>query len=619
MCGIVGYVGRRDAARILVDGLERLEYRGYDSAGIAVCPNGVTPPRVQIRKTAGRLQRLREVLAREPVDPAPIGIGHTRWATHGRPTDANAHPHADAGSEFVVVHNGIIENYMQLRRWLSELGYSFRTDTDTEVVPVLLRHCYKGDLVEAVREAVTHLRGAYALAILSSREPDKLVAVKRASPLVIGLGEGENFLASDVPAILEHTRRFHVLGEGEMAVLTRDGVQVTDLEGRPLEKPVWQVDWDAEAAEKGGYDHFMLKEIHEQPRAILDTMRGRVDWDGGRVTLGEAGLSEQDLRRIRKVYLVACGTAYHAGLVGRYLIERWARLPAEADLASEFRYRDPLLDEDALVLVISQSGETADTLAALREARGRGARVLAITNVVGSSVAREADAVLYTWAGPEIAVASTKAYLTQLVALTLFALHLAEARRGTVPGVLSPGEERAILGELGGLSRAAEAVLARAEDLRALGRDLARHQSVFYIGRGLDYAVAMEGQLKLKEISYVHAEAYPAGELKHGTLALIEEGVPVVALATQPDLLEKTISNVIEVKARGGWVIMLAPEGMEEVADHADRVIWLPPVRPELAPAVAVIPLQLLAYYTAVARGTDVDKPRNLAKSVTVE
>ncbi len=620
MCGIVGYIGSRDAADVLVKGLKRLEYRGYDSAGIAVCSDGAAPSVVAIRKTAGRLRHLEEGLERGPVAPAPLGIGHTRWATHGRPSDANAHPHTDADAEFVVVHNGIIENFAQLRRWLSEQGYTFRTETDTEVVPILIRHFYRGDLVAAVRQAVSRLRGAYALAILSPREPDKLIAVKQASPLIIGLGEGENFLASDVPAVLEYTRRFLVMDEGEMAVVTRDGVRVTDLEGRPIQKRVWKVDWDAEAAEKGGFDHFMLKEIHEQPRAILDTMRGRVDWDGGRVVLGEEiGLSEADLARFEKVYLVACGTAYHAGMVGRYLIDRWARLPAEADVASEFRYRDPLVDDRTLVLVISQSGETADTLAALKEARARGARVVAVTNVVGSSIAREAHDVLYTWAGPEIAVASTKAYVTQLIALTLFALYLAQARRGRAAGVLSDDGERAILDDLRDLSRKAETLLACGEALRLLGADLAKHQNSFYIGRGLDYAVAMEGQLKLKEISYVHAEAYAAGELKHGTLALIEEGVPVLALATQPELYDKTLSNMIEVKARGGRLVLVAPEDAREMAEHADDVVVLPAIHPFLAPVLAVIPLQLLAYYAAVARGTDVDKPRNLAKSVTVE
>ncbi len=614
MCGIIGYIGEKDAVRVLVAGLKRLEYRGYDSAGIATCPDG----HVDIRKAAGRIDRLEELLRQHPMAPAPIGVGHTRWATHGRPSDDNAHPHTDDTGEFIVVHNGIIENFAELRRWLAEEGHVFRSQTDTEVVPHLIRHFYRGDLEEAVLQAVRLLRGAYALAIMSPREPDKLIAVKQASPLVIGLGQGENFIASDIPAVLDHTRQFYVLEEGEMAVLTRHGVRVTDLEGRPVHKTVWHVDWDAEAAEKGGYDHFMLKEIHEQPRAILDTMRGRVDWETGRVCLDEIGLAEPDVRRFRKVFLVACGTAYHAGLVTGRLIERWARLPAEADVASEFRYRDPLVDENTLVIVISQSGETADTLAALREAKGRGAYVVGITNVVGSSVAREANAVLYTWAGPEIAVASTKAYVTQLVAGTLLALYLAQAREGA-DGVLAADDRRAVLSGLRSIPRLAEEVLGRAEAVRLIATVLAQHRDVFFIGRGVDYAVAMEGQLKLKEISYIHAEAYAAGELKHGTLALIEEGVPVIALATQPELWEKTLSNVIEVKARGGRVILLVPEGHEEAPLHADELLTLPPAHPFLMPIIAVIPLQLLAYYAAVCRGTDVDKPRNLAKSVTVE
>lgn len=625
MCGIVGYIGNRDASSVLIKGLKRLEYRGYDSAGIAVCGNGCLenpqepPLRINIRKTAGRVDRLEEVLRDHPLERSPLGIGHTRWATHGRPSDINAHPHFDRGQGFVVVHNGIIENFTQLRRWLSEQGYDFETETDTEVVPHLISYFYKGDLVAAVRQAVSLLRGAYALAIMSRWESDKLVAVKQASPLIIGLGEGENFLASDIPAVLEYTRRFLVLEEGEMAVIDRKGVTVTDLSGNPREKQVWNVDWDAEQAEKGGFDHFMLKEIHDQPRAILNTMRGRVDWDAGRVVLNEVGLDAGQLREIDKVYLVACGTAYHAGLVGGYLIDHWARLPAVADVASEFRYRDPLVDERTLVLVISQSGETADTLAALREAKERGARVVAVTNVVGSSIAREAHDVLYTWAGPEIAVASTKAYITQLVTLVLFALFLAQARRGMAGGVITEKQVKAVLDGLKGLAGNVENLLAQAERMRTLGEEISRSESAFYIGRGLDYAVAMEGQLKLKEISYIHAEAYAAGELKHGTLALIEEGVPVITLATQPGLYEKTISNAIEVKARGGRVIMVTPRPEGDLLDAADQVIPLPEIHPFLAPILAVVPLQLLAYYAAVARGADVDKPRNLAKSVTVE
>lgn len=618
MCGIMGYVGARNAVDVLLGGMRRLEYRGYDSAGVAVCPDS----RIDVRKTAGRLERLEELLREEPLPAASIGIGHTRWATHGRPSDYNAHPHLDDTGDFVVVHNGIIENYAEIRGWLASRGHRFNTETDTEVIPHLIRHFYRGDLLTAVLEAVRHLRGAYALAVLSRHEPDRLVAVKQASPLIIGLGRGENFIASDVPAILPYTREVLVLEEGEVALVTRDGVRVFDAEGRPVEKQAWHVEWDVAEAERGGYPHFMLKEIFEQPRAIRDTMRGRVDWAGGRVVLDEACLLPEGVREVDKVMLVACGTAYHASLVGRHLVERWARLPAEADLASEFRYRDPLCDERTLVIVVSQSGETADTLAALREARRRGATCLAVTNALGSSVAREADFVLYTWAGPEIAVASTKAYVTQLVALTLLALYLAQAREGQdgMPaGVLDERGRRAVLEGLRMLPEKAEQVLARAGEVRRLARRVAGWRDCFFIGRGLDYAVAMEGQLKLKEISYIHAEAYAAGELKHGSLALIEEGVPVVAVATQPDLMEKTLSNVAEVRTRGGRVLMVAPEDQPDLARHADHLLLLPSVHPCLAPVLAVLPLQLLAYYAAVERGTDVDKPRNLAKSVTVE
>ncbi len=612
----MGYVGGRNAVEVLLGGMRRLEYRGYDSAGVAVCPDG----RLDVRKAAGKLDRLEDLLREEPLPSAFIGIGHTRWATHGRPSDRNAHPHLDDTGDFVVVHNGIIENYAEIRSWLAAEGHRFRTETDTEVIPHLIRYFYRGDLLAAVRAAVRHLQGAYALAVMSRHEPDRLVAVKQASPLILGLGEGENFIASDVPAILPYTRRVIVLEEGETALVTREGVQVFDAAGNPTDKQVWQVEWDVAEAERGGYPHFMLKEIFEQPRALRDTLRGRVDWAGGRVLLDESCLLPEGVRAVGKVVLVACGTAYHACLVGRHLIEAWARLPAEADLASEFRYRDPLCDEGSLVVVVSQSGETADTLAALREARRRGATCLAVTNVLGSSVAREADFVLYTWAGPEIAVASTKAYVTQLAALTLLALYLAQAREGVGGhGVLDAAGRRRVLEEMRVLPERAEEVLARAEEVRRLARWVAGWRDCFFIGRGLDYAVAMEGQLKLKEISYIHAEAYAAGELKHGSLALVEEGVPVVALATQPDLLEKTLSNVAEVRTRGGRVLMVAGEGRSDLAHHADHLLLLPSVQPALAPVLAVMPLQLLAYYAAVERGTDVDRPRNLAKSVTVE
>ena len=613
MCGIVGYVGPRDAVEVLVSSLERLEYRGYDSAGVAVCRDG----RVEVRKGAGRISHLRELLRRSPLGSSSLGIGHTRWATHGRPSDQNAHPHTDREGCIAVVHNGIIENFSSLRRWLEERGHEFFTETDTEVIPHLIREFYRGDLEAAVREAARRLEGAYALAIISAREPDRLVVLRRASPLVVGLGGGENFVASDIPAVLPYTRRFLVLEEGEMAVLTPQGVKLSDLEGRekPLEGRVKEVDWDPQQAERGGYPHFMLKEIYEQPRALLDTLRGRVDWASRRVLLtGEHGVAEGFLQKVRKVAFVACGTAYHASLLGAYWIQRLARLSAEAHLASEFRYADPLIDPHTLVVAVSQSGETADTLAAAREARSRGGRLLAITNVVGSSLSREAEGVLYTWAGPEVAVASTKAYLTQLVLLFLLALHL-----GREEGKLAEEEEAALVGELARLPERAERFLSLAdEEATRAAEVVASRENAFFIGRGPDYALAMEGQLKLKEISYIHAEAYPAGELKHGALALVTDGFPVVALATQPHLQEKMLSNIMEVRARGGKVLVLSPS-WPEVEPYADFLLSLPPLHPHLRPLLAAIPLQLLAYRAACLRGTDVDKPRNLAKSVTVE
>ncbi|BDG61650.1 glutamine--fructose-6-phosphate transaminase (isomerizing) [Caldinitratiruptor microaerophilus] len=616
MCGIVGYVGQEPALPILLEGLRRLEYRGYDSAGVAVLVDG----QPHVVKAVGRIAQLEERLSGGEASAirsgtgATVGIGHTRWATHGRPSDTNSHPHTDCTGRFVVIHNGIIENYLQLREVLTAHGHVFRSETDTEVIPHLLEAYYQGDLVEAVRKVASQLHGAYALAVLCRDEPDRIVAVRLASPVVIGLGQGENFLASDIPALLPYTRRVLVLNDGEMAVLTRDRVQILTLQGGPVEREPMEVTWDAARAEKGGYAHFMLKEIHEQPQALRDTLRGRLSPDGRRVTLPEVGLTPEEVRRLRKVALVACGTASHAGLVGRYLIERLAGIPVEWDVASEYRYRDPMLGPDSLFVAISQSGETADTLAALREARAKGAKVLAIVNVVGSSIAREADWALHTWAGPEIAVASTKAYTTQLVAVTLLAVWLGQAA-----GRLDEDGAARILAALRDLPAQAEQVLAQEAEVQRVASDLARHDDVFFIGRGLDYAVALEGQLKLKEISYIHAEAYPAGELKHGTLALITKGVPVVALSTQPALAPKTLSNIQEVRARGAAVIAVALEGDEQVPRHADTVFTIPRTDPLVAPALAVIPLQLLAYYAAVLRGHDVDRPRNLAKSVTVE
>ncbi|MEW8978739.1 MAG: glutamine--fructose-6-phosphate transaminase (isomerizing) [Symbiobacterium sp.] len=609
MCGIVGYVGGREALPILIDGLKRLEYRGYDSAGVAVIAAGAT----RVVKRKGRLSEVEAALGGIPAG-GHVGIGHTRWATHGRPSDENAHPHTDASGRFAVVHNGIIENYAQLKADLQGRGYAFRSDTDTEVIPHLIAAHYDGDVVAAVRRVVPLLRGAYALAVVCQDEPGKIVAVKVASPLVIGLGEGETFLASDIPALLPYTRRVIVMEEGWLAVLTRESVTITTVAGEPVEPRITHVDWDPGQAERGGYAHFMLKEIHEQPRALRDTLSGRLDPAEGRVLLPELGLNAADVQRLSKVAVVACGTAANAGLVGKYLIERLARIPVEWDLASEYRYREPMVDDRTLFVAVSQSGETADTLAALREARSRGARILAVTNVVGSTVAREADWVLYTWAGPEIAVASTKAYTTQLAVLTLLAIWL-----GQQNGRIDPAEAAALVEGLRRLPGQMEEVLALEEAVKAAAQELARHEHVFFIGRNLDYAVALEGQLKLKEISYIHAEAYAAGELKHGTLALITDGVPVVALNTQSALVEKTAANIQETRARGAFVLGLAQEGDEETARHCDRLFSLPRTHRYLMPALAAVPLQLLAYYAATARGTDVDKPRNLAKSVTVE
>ncbi|HEY3314367.1 MAG TPA: glutamine--fructose-6-phosphate transaminase (isomerizing) [Bacillota bacterium] len=612
MCGIVGYVGPKPALPVLIEGLRRLEYRGYDSAGVAV----LVDHRIEVRKTVGRLSALEKKLDGDK-PTGQTGIGHTRWATHGRPSDVNSHPHADCSGRFVVVHNGIIENFRPLKEWLVSEGHIFRSETDTEVVPHLIEHYYTGDLTAAAREAASRLRGSFALVIASTEEPEKLIAIRKDSPLVVGLGEGENFIASDVPAILEHTRRTYVLEDGDVAEVTADEVTVTDLKGEPRKKKPFVVKWDPVQAERGGYEHFMLKEIHEQPKAFRDTLTGRVAMDRKSVKLDGLKLTPEKIRGLKKVFITAAGTAYHAGLVGKNLFERLARLPVEVDLASEYRYRDPILNpEEMMVIVVSQSGETADTLAAMRESQARGVHALAVTNVVGSSVARDADDVIYTWAGPEIAVASTKAYTTQILVLSLLAVHF-----GQIRGTLTAEQAHAILSELAELPQKAEEILGHEQAIADFAQKCAAWHDVFFIGRGLDYAVSLEGQLKLKEISYIHAEAYAAGELKHGTLALVVEGVPVIALSTQKNLREKMISNIREVKARDAFVLGIAPEGSgaEEMAHHCDQVIPIPETDGLVAPALAVIPLQLLAYYAAIARGCDVDKPRNLAKSVTVE
>ncbi|MBC2722530.1 glutamine--fructose-6-phosphate transaminase (isomerizing) [Desulfosporosinus sp.] len=607
MCGIVGYIGKRVAIPILVDGLKKLEYRGYDSAGVAV----LDCEKIVVSKSVGKLVALEEELG-QSYSQSCIGIGHTRWATHGRPSQVNAHPHCDCKQDFVVVHNGIIENYLELKDMLIEKGHKFASETDTEVLAHLLEAYYEGDLEGAVRNVLKTIRGSYAMVVLRRQDPNKLVAARKDSPMVVGLGDGEFFVASDITAILNYTRKVYILDDGEMVVITEDGVKVFDFEGNPRAKEVYDVKWDAVAAEKGGYEHFMLKEIHEQPKALKDTMLGRLEDE--KVVLQEVDLTLEELAQINKVYIVACGTAWHAGLVGKTLIERWAHLPVEVDIASEFRYRSPLVDDHTLVVVVSQSGETADTLAALREAKNRGARVVAVTNVVGSTVSREAHDVIFTWAGPEIAVASTKAYTTQLEGMVLLGLYLSQVK-GTLP------KERIaeIITALRKIPAQVQELLDQSSLIKELSESFAKVENTFFIGRSLDWAVAMEGSLKLKEISYIHAEAYAAGELKHGTLALITEATPVIALATQRDVYEKTISNVKEVKARDAKVIGLTYKGNTSMAKSVDHVIYIPETMDELSPILTVIPLQLLSYYVSVARGCDVDKPRNLAKSVTVE
>ncbi|HWP34180.1 MAG TPA: glutamine--fructose-6-phosphate transaminase (isomerizing) [Thermodesulfobacteriota bacterium] len=609
MCGIVGYLGPQDAARVILDGLRRLEYRGYDSAGLAVVHNG----RLEIRRRAGKLANLAEALREAPVT-GRLGIGHTRWATHGRPTEENAHPHRDCTGQLVVIHNGIIENYLSLKRRLQGEGHTFVTETDTEVISHLVESHYRGSLEAAVRAALAEVQGAYALVLLHAREPETIIAARYGPPLVVGHGDGEYFVASDIPALLPHTRRMYFLDDGELAVLTPAGVRVSTLAGEPRQKVLQTITWDPIQAEKGGYRHFMLKEIYEQPRALEDTVRGRVDRDRGVVVLEELGVPPERLARVERAILVACGTSWHAALVGKFMLERLARIPCEVDIGSEFRYRDPIVNDRVLTVAISQSGETADTIAAEREAKAKGACVLAICNVVGSMITRLADGVLYTRAGPEIGVASTKAFTTQLVALYLLALHL-----GRLRGVLGSGEVRQRIENLVRLPALVERALEAAPQLEALAKELATARNCLYLGRGIAYPIALEGALKLKEISYIHAEGYPAGEMKHGPIALIDETMPVVVLAPQGPTYEKVLSNLQEAKARGGRILAVATEGDEEVARFADAVVPVPAACDLLTPVVLTIPLQLLAYQVAVARGTDVDQPRNLAKSVTVE
>lgn len=609
MCGIVGYIGSKEASPLLIEGLSKLEYRGYDSAGVAIIDNS----NIQIEKAKGRLKNLEEKLDECPIKGG-LGIGHTRWATHGEPSDTNSHPHFNKDKTIAVVHNGIIENYIYLKEWLGSLGYEFITETDTEVVAHLVDYFYKGDIVKAVADAVAKVEGSYALGVITSKEPGKMVAIRKDSPLIVGLSEDGNFIASDIPAILSQTRRVYLLEDKELVVLTKEGVTITTLEGMPVKKEVFNVTWDAEAAEKGGYEHFMIKEIHEQPKAIKDTMTSRIMADSDKIKLDDISLTKEDLENIDKIFIVACGTAYHAGMVGKYVIEKLARIPVEVDIASEFRYRNPILNEKTLMIVVSQSGETADTLAALREAKKHGSRVIAVTNVVGSSAAREADDIFYTWAGPEIAVASTKAYTTQLIAMYIIGLYLARLN-----DKMTVEEFRVIRDEMLSLPEKVEAVLENKEPLQRFAHLNRNHEDMFYLGRGLDNAVALEGALKLKEISYIHAEAYAAGELKHGPIALIEDGIPVIALATQDELFDKMVSNIREVVTRGAKVLSIAQEGNTAIETVSDAVEYIPSVLSLLSPVLSVVPLQLLSYYVSIERGCDVDKPRNLAKSVTVE
>lgn len=608
MCGIVGYVGPKEAAPLLLEALHKLEYRGYDSSGICVAANGT----IQVAKARGRLQVLRDMTQEGAQLPGHIGVGHTRWATHGEPSDVNSHPHLSQGGRVALVHNGIVENYMELREFLTEKGYTFASQTDTEIAAQLIDHCYHGDPVQAVREAVNLLTGSFALGIIFRDHPDQIIAVRKDSPLIVGLGQGENFIASDIPALLKHTRDILRLDEYELAVIRQDRVQVFDRYGDPVEKQIQHVDWDPGAAEKGGYAHFMLKEIMEQDRVLRDTLRPRVR--EGQIQLELKHITPEDFRDCDRVYIVACGSASHVGHVARTYIEKLTRVPVCVELASEFRYIDPIITPHTITIVISQSGETLDTLFALREAKSRGSKVLSIVNVVGSSIANESQDVIYTWAGPEIAVATTKAYSAQLAVCYLVALYMAQCK-----GALSPQALADAIAALNALPELATHMLQSQDQLKYLASLYFSCKDIFFIGRNVDWAIALEGSLKLKEISYIHSEAYAAGELKHGTISLVEPGTLVVALCTYGPLREKMVSNIREVKARGAIVLALAEEGQPQVAEAADHVVWLPKADPLLAPSLAVIPLQLFAYYVALLKGCDIDKPRNLAKSVTVE
>ena len=608
MCGIVGYVGNKKASDFLIEGLSKLEYRGYDSAGIAVINNG----KVEIRKHKGRLSNLVEELSNNSAE-GTIGIGHTRWATHGEPSDVNSHPHQTSKGDITVVHNGIIENYSELTQWLKSEGYEFKSATDTEVIPNLIHYYYNGNLFEAVVKATEKLEGSYALGVVSGQEPDKIVAVRKDSPLIVGIGQGETFIASDIPAVLNYTRDIYLLEDNEFVVLTNEGVEVFEANGDKINKEIYKVTWNEDAAEKGGYDSFMLKEIHEQPKAIKDTMAGRVALNE-KVNLGDFKLTSEELENMDRIYIVACGTAYNAGLMGKVAIEDLARIPVEVAIASEFRYRNPIVTNKTLIVTLSQSGETADTLAVLRDAKKIGAKTLAITNVVGSSISREADSVIYTMAGPEIAVASTKAYTTQAVVMNLLGMYLADLK-----GLLKSEEEAEIKNALLELPSKVEEVLNQKAQIAKIAKLISQEKDLFYLGRDVDYALAIEGALKIKEIAYIHSEAYAGGELKHGTIALIEPGTKIIALLTQSNLKDKMISNIREVKSRGAEIIGIAYENQEVDLSVFDEIIRIPQISTRIAPILGAVVLQLLAYYVATERGCDIDKPRNLAKSVTVE
>ena len=610
MCGIVGYIGKRQASELLVEGLSKLEYRGYDSAGVAI----IEDEKISVRKLKGRLANLENDLKSNPIN-GYIGIGHTRWATHGEPSDVNSHPHSNGEATISVVHNGIIENYMRLREWLTEKGYEFLSETDTEVIPNLVDYYYRDgrNLFDAVVKATSKLEGSFAIGVIANNEPDKIIAVRKDSPLIVGLGENESFIASDIPAVLNHTRDVYLLEDKEFVILTKDGVELKNEDGEKIEKEVYHVTWNVDAAEKGGYEDFMLKEIHEQPKAVRDTLAGKIQL-GKEIELDNVKFTKEELENFDKVYIVACGTAYHAGVVGKTVIEKLAKIPVEIDVASEFRYRDPLITNKTLIIVVSQSGETADTLAVLRDGQRQGARVLAITNVVGSSVSREADDVIYTLAGPEIAVASTKAYVTQLAAFYVLGLYF-----GRLKETITEEYAESIKAELLQIPEKIEKALEMKEELQKYADKHYNHRDIYFLGRGLDYAVAMEGSLKLKEISYIHCDAYAGGELKHGPIALIDKGTAVITLLTQEALKDKMVSNVREVSTRGGNIFAVVNEGDTTSKEVVDSLVYIPKTIDLLTPMISVVPLQLISYYVAKQKGCDVDKPRNLAKSVTVE